>query len=218
MTVSSTPCCGNVLKPTLEAWAEWRRCSLAYLLRCLLLIVLAAPGWAQAGRIDPLEASLNAGDDGYVLSAQFQIELGSHLEEAVSRGVPLYFLMEFDLTRNRWYWSNEHVAGKTISYRLAYNALTRQYRLSNGGLHQNFATLAEALRVMARIGALTIADKGALKLGETYQAAIRLSLDRQQLPKPFQVDAIANRDWQVEATTQHWQFVPGSIGGEGSVK
>ena len=182
------------------------------LLRCLLLIMLLLPGWAQAGRIDPLEASIAAGDDAYLLSAQFQVELGSHLEEAVSRGVPLYFLMEFDLTRNRWYWSNEHIAGKTIAYRLAYNALTRQYRLSNGGLHQNFATLEEALRVLARIGSLPIADKGALKMGEAYQAALRLSLDRQQLPKPFQVDAIANRDWQVESGTLRWQFAPGGAG------
>jgi len=182
----------------------------AYFVRFLLCILFVLPGWVQAGRIEPLEASLSAGDEGYVLSAQFQVELGSHLEEAVSRGVPLYFLMEFDLTRNRWYWSNEHIAGRTINYRLAYNALTRQYRLSNGGLHQNFATLGEALRVMARVASLPVADKGALKLGETYQAALRLSLDRQQLPKPFQVDAIANRDWQVEATTQRWAFVPGS--------
>jgi len=183
-----------------------------------LLILLVLPGWALAGKIEPLEASLSAGDEGYVLSAQFQVELGSHLEEAVSRGVPLYFVMEFDLTRNRWYWSNEHVAGKTISYRLAYNALTRQYRLSNGGLHQNFATLGEALRVMARIASLPVADKGMLKPGETYQAALRLSLDRQQLPKPFQVDAIANRDWQVEATTQRWTFVPAVTNVEGGGK
>ena len=181
---------------------------MAFLARWLLLILLVLPGWAQAGKIEPLEASLSAGDDGYVLSAQFQIELGSHLEEAVSRGVPLYFQMEFDLTRNRWYWSNEHVAGRTINYRLAYNALTRQYRLTTGGLHQNFATLEEALRVLARIASLAVADKGLLKPGEIYQAALRLSLDRQQLPKPFQVDAIANRDWQVEATTRNWTFVP----------
>ena len=197
-------------RPEAAVGATGRRRRVAYFVRFLLCILFVLPGWVQAGRIEPLEASLSAGDEGYVLSAQFQVELGSHLEEAVSRGVPLYFLMEFDLTRNRWYWSNEHIAGRTINYRLAYNALTRQYRLSNGGLHQNFATLGEALRVMARVASLPVADKGALKLGETYQAALRLSLDRQQLPKPFQVDAIANRDWQVEATTQRWAFVPGS--------
>ncbi len=180
-----------------------------HLMRWLLVLVLAVlPGLAQAGKIEPISAELTAGDEGYVLSAEFQIDLGSHLEEAVSRGVPLYFLLEFDLTRNRWYWANEHIAGTTISYRLSYAALTRQYRLSRGGLYQSFATLEEALRVMARVAALPVVDKGAVKPGAVYQAALRLSLDRQQLPKPFQVDAIANMGWQVEATTLRWQFVP----------
>jgi hypothetical protein len=36
---------------------------------------------------------------------------------------------------------------------------------------------------------------------------VRLALDRSQLPKPFQVDAITDRDLQVETTVLRWQFV-----------
>jgi hypothetical protein len=86
--------------------------------------------------------------------------------------------------------------------------LTRQYRLSTGGLHQSFTTLAQAIQSLGRIVALPVVDKSALKTGENYQAALRLMLDRQQLPKPLQVDAIANRIWQVEAVTARWQFTP----------
>lgn len=186
-----------------------RVCQMRHLTRWLLvLVLLALPGLVQAGKIEPISAELTAGDESYLLSAEFQVDLGAHLEEAVSRGVPLYFMLEFDLTRNRWYWANEHIAGKTINYRLSYAALTRQYRLSRGGLYQSFATLEEALRVMARVAALPVVDKGAVKAGDVYQAALRLTLDRQQLPKPFQVDAIANRDWQIEAITLNWQFMP----------
>ena len=181
--------------------------------RVLLLLALsglsALAGSAYAGSIEPLTAALTAGEDSYLLSAEFQIDLGSHFEEAVSRGVPLYFVLEFDLTRSRTYWANEHIAGKTINYRLSYTALTRQYRLSRGGLHQNFATLNEALRVLGRVVALPMFDRTALKTGENYQAALRLSLDRQQLPKPFQGDAIATADWQVEAKVLRWQFTQG---------
>ena len=190
-----------------------------HLMRWLLVLLLVGfSGLARAGRIEPVSAELTAGDEGYRLSAEFQVDLGAHLEEAVSRGVPLYFMLEFDLTRNRWYWANEHIAGTTINYRLSYAALTRQYRLSRGGLYQSFATLEEALRVMARVAALPVVDKGAVKVGEVYQAALRLSLDRQQLPKPFQVDAIANRDWQVEATTLRWQFMPRTPAAEHTTK
>lgn len=188
------PCCRNVIK-------------------LLLVIALASlfglSRLAWAGTIEPVSAKLKSGEDGYVLSAEFGVDLGSHFEDAVSRGVPLYFVLELEITRNRWYWPSEHIAGRSVNYRLAYIPLTRQYRLSSGGtLHQNFSSLNDALRVLGRVGALPIAERNALKIGETYQVALRLALDRQQLPKPLQVDAIANKDWQIEAKVLHWQFIP----------
>jgi hypothetical protein len=124
----------------------------------------------------------------------------------VARGVPLYFNLEFVLERSRKYWVNEHITARSLSYRLAYSSLTRQYRLTTGNLHQNFGSLAEAMRVVGRIAALPVADKDAIKPGETYEAAVRLALDRSQLPKPFQVDAITDRDLHVEAKVLRWQF------------
>jgi len=38
--------------------------------------------------------------------------------------------------------------------------------------------------------------------------ALRLGLDQLQLPKPLQVDALANRDWQMQAKVLRWQFTP----------
>jgi hypothetical protein len=187
-----------------------RRC-LGLCLTALLLAVLPV----RAGSIEPLSASLSAGEDNYRLAADFNIDLGARLEEVVSRGVPLYFNLEFELTRQRWYWFSEHVAGQVIVHRLSYNALTRQYRLTTGGLHQNFSTLGEALRVLSRVVSLPVADRAALKPGESYQAALRLMLDRSQLPKPFQVDAIANKDWQVDTRAIEWQFVAAGHAGEG---
>lgn len=178
-------------------------------LRLLLALLLAvAASLAQAGSIEPVRASLAAVDDGYALSAEFAIELGPRLEEAVSRGVALNFNLEFTLGRSRWYWIDEHVAGHIVRYRLSYNALTRQYRLSVGALHQSFATLQDALQFLGRVAALPVAEKSAIKPGETYEAALRLALDKSLLPKPFQVDAIANRDWQVDAKVLRWRFTP----------
>jgi hypothetical protein len=170
-------------------------------------LLLCAAVSAYAGSIEPQRAALTPTEDGYALSAEFAVDLGPRLEEAVARGLPLYFTVEFDLTRSRWYWSSEHIVDRRLEYRLAYNALTRQYRLSLGSLHQSFGTLSEALRVISRIAALQVADRSALKPGETYNAALRLSLDRSQLPKPLQVDAIADREWQVDAKVLRWQFV-----------
>ncbi len=138
---------------------------------------------------------MTAGEDGYTLAAEFEIELGSRLEDAVARGVPLFFNLEFVLERPRKYWISEHIVTRSLTYKLAYSSLMRQYRLSTGHLHQNFGSLAEAMRVVGRIAALPVLEKDDLKAGETYEAAVRLSLDRSQLPKPFQVDAIMDRDY-----------------------
>jgi hypothetical protein len=172
-----------------------------FLLGCITL--------AQAGSIEPKKGQLFTAEDGStVLNAEFVIDLGPRLEEAVSRGVPLYFNLEFELTRPRWWWSNEYMITKIAAYRLSYTALTRQFRLTTGNLHRNFTSLEEALRVMSRFVNLPVADKGALRMGETYDAGMRLALDRSQLPKPLQVDAIANRDWQVETRVLRWHYVP----------
>jgi len=177
----------------------------------LALALLLAALAAQAGSIEPKEAALTPGEDGYTLSAEFAIDLGPRLEDTVARGVPLYFNLEFVLERSRKYWVNEHIATRGLTYRLSYSSLTRQYRLSTGQLHQNFASLGEALRLVGRVAALPVADKNLIVPGESYEAALRLSLDRSQLPKPFQVDAIMDRDLQVDAKVLRWRFVAGAV-------
>jgi len=176
-----------------------------------LSLAVAAPD-ASAGAIEPVQGQLSPGDEGYVLIAEFEIDLGNRLEEALVRGITLTFNLEFGIERKRWYWFDERIVGRVIDYRLSYNALTQQYRLSVGGLHSSHATLAEALRVLGHVSGLVVADKSAIKPGNEYTAELRLVLDKGQLPKPFQLDALANKSWQVEAKTLRWQFAPGVVG------
>lgn len=203
------PSCKNAPEPV--ARPDGRALTLAFLLALCTLFTICAPTPAQAGSIEAIRARLTTSEEAYVLSADFNIDLGSYLEDILLRGVPLYFQLEAEITRNRWFWPGEHIAGRTFNYRLAYIPLSRVYRLSSGGgLNQDFQKLDDALRVMGRTVALPITDRGKLKPGEPYQAAVRLSLDRQQLPKPLQLDAIANKDWTVDARVLRWQFVPGT--------
>lgn len=176
-----------------------------------LALALVAPV-VRAGAIEPVHGQLSPSDEGYVLIAEFDIDLGSRLEEALVRGVNLTFNLEFGIERKRWYWFDERIVGRVIDYRLSYNALTQQYRLSVGGLHSSFATLAEALRVLGHVGGLVVADNSAIAPGNEYTAELRLALDKSQLPKPFQLDALASKTWQVEAKTLRWQFAPGVVG------
>lgn len=184
-------------------------------LRCLRLALLCAlctlgglrAGGVLAGSIEPQSARLVLDERGRALVAEFAIDLGPRLEEAVGRGVPLHFRFEFNLTRKRWYWADEHVAGRVLNYRLSYHALTRQYRLTLANQYQSHDSLAEALQALGHGVRLHVVDRAELVAGEQYHAALRLSLDHNQLPKPLQIDALADSDWRVEAKTLSWGFV-----------
>jgi hypothetical protein len=180
---------------------------LEVLLRVWLVCLACLAGLAQAGNIEPTEAALLPGEDGYTLSAEFSIDLGTRLADVVAHGVPLYFKLECLVERPRKYWVSEHIATRSADYKLSYSSLTRQYRITSGSLHRNFDSLEAAVRSLSRVGSLLVTERNALKSGEGYEVAVRLSLDRSQLPKPFQIDAITDRDWQVEASTRRWKFV-----------
>jgi len=174
----------------------------------LLALLVAMPGLLLAAEIEITNPQIVAGDDGYVLSADFAFELNQRLEEAVTKGVVLFFVAEFELMRPRWYWLDEKVVSRSQTYRLSYHALTRQYRLSTGGLHQSFDSLSEALRVLSRLRNWVVIEKaesGIVRPGETYTAALRMRLDINQLPRPFQITALGNKDWNLSSDWKTWQ-------------
>lgn len=180
---------------------------LAVALLCWAVVGLRA---AHAEAIEVRSAALAPAEDGYALQADFDIALNATLEDALNKGVSLYFLVEFELIRPRWYWLNEKVVETKQQYRLSYNALTRQYRLAVGGLFQNFATLSEALTFLSRVRMRQLLEPGALRKDNTYIAAVRMRLDLTQLPKPFQVNALASRDWNIASDWLRWTVPGGS--------
>lgn len=173
-----------------------------------LCLITAAPVPAGADGIEVRKAALVAAEESYFLEADFEIALTHTLEEALNKGVPLYFSLEFELIRPRWYWFNEKIANARQQYRLSYNALTRHYRVGVGTLYQNFGALAEALEFLSRVRLREIAVLGALNKETGYIAAVRLRLDVSQLPKPFQISAVGSREWSVSSDWYRWTVAP----------
>jgi len=183
--------------------------SLSWLAALVLLCAgMTAAVPAAADRIDVKKASLQPSEDGYILEADFEIALTAPLEDALNKGVPLYFTFEFEVIRPRWYWFNQRVAGARQQYRLSFNALTRQYRVGVRNLYQNFASLAEALEFMSRVRLREIVETADLARGYTYIAGVRLRLDTSQLPRPFQITAIGSRDWSIGSDWHRWAVSP----------
>lgn len=182
---------------------------IAFLRKLLVLCTLASAALlAQADEIEITEARLSTTEDGVVLSADFAFDLNARLAEAVTNGVPLYFVVEFELTRPRWYWFDDRAAAKRLQLRLSYHALSRQYRLSTGMLQQNYATLDEALGVLRRVRNWLVVDRSATLADANYDAAVRMRLDVTLLPKPFQLSAITSRELNLESVWRRFSFRP----------
>jgi len=181
-----------------------RAVALALLLPWLAL--LAGP--AAADLIPVKGAELRVEEGEVLLNAEFEFAFNPTLEEALSKGVPLYFELEFELTRPRWYWLDEKVAQSLTTYRVSFAPLTRQYRVASGLLGQTFATLEEVERFIGRVTSRPVARVAELSKGARYDAAVRLRLDANQLPKPLQVSALASREWQLASDWHRWSFTP----------
>jgi Domain of unknown function (DUF4390) len=182
----------------------WRAIIVALLL--FGMAGLALP--ARADGIPVKSAELRAIDGEVVLNAEFDFTLNPTLEEALQNGIPLYFVLELELARPRWYWLDEKVLQSALTYRVSWNALTRQYRVASGLLAQSYSSLQEVERYIGRVNSRPVIRLDALTRGERYDAALRLRLDINQLPKPFQVSALASREWTLASEWQRFTFTP----------
>jgi hypothetical protein len=172
---------------------------------CIALIALAlfvAPVFA--GVIDIRQFVLEPAEGSYVVNADFDIDLSARLEEALNNGVPLSFVVEFELVRPRWYWFDDKTSSSRLDARLSYNPLLRQYRVTTAQLQRNFSVLTDAMAALSQVRGWPVLERE--RLGEAnYVAALRMRLDTAQLPKPFQITALTDRDWTLASG---WRRIP----------
>jgi hypothetical protein len=209
---------------------------LSSLLRCVMLIWLSvAVAQAEGVSVNKVEVRLDR--DGYQLSVGYDITLNAVVQDALSRGIPLYFVSEFSLTRSRWEWldnAQQALSRRVESYfvdeptsthwswldeeiyqgeqtsKLSYNVLTRRYRISRGALFQNFASLEDALNMLSRQSSSSIPAE-LVKKDSKYMAAARLRMDITQLPKPLQVNAMTSGEWTLDSAWYRWVINPAAI-------
>lgn len=171
---------------------------MAFLTRFLVVTVFLLAGIARAEENEVRDASLRATEEGLVLDAEIEFELTPRLAEVLAGGVALYFAVDFELERSRWYWFDEKAASARLQMRVSYHPLSRQYRLSTGLLQRSFDSLDEVLGAMKRIRGWLVVDRTVTFADADYLAAVRFRLDTSLLPKPFQLSALTARDLQLD--------------------
>ncbi|GAA4425186.1 DUF4390 domain-containing protein [Acidovorax lacteus] len=212
-TASITHCWKKGPDAPRRAWA---------FLRWLPLLVCLA-WWAGPARaVEGGALKLERGDDGLYLSTVLQFNLPDLARDALEKGIPLYFVAEVEMVRDRWYWSDKQVAQTFRYLRLSYQPLTRRWRLSlspqplnTGGLGvalgQNFDELEDALAAMKRITRWRIADLTALDVDQGHTVQLRFRLDLSQLPRPFQIGAVGQSGWNLLVVrSQRWPLPEGA--------
>jgi hypothetical protein len=176
-------------------------CKSALRVLCLTLFLSQISLAQELAGIQGRRLDVSQNEEGWQATADFDITLAPALEEALLHGLTLPFVAEADLRRARWYWFDQRLSTPPWRIRLSYLPLTQQYRLGSaeGGLSLRFDRLSEALRALGRVRNWRLGTPELMQKGETYALSLRLQLDTTQLPKPFQLNAIINREWTLES-------------------
>jgi hypothetical protein len=167
-------------------------------LAVLLSLCVCRPAQAQGVELATLQTARAEG----ALNLEFaaRINLPRAVEDALQRGVPIYFVAEAQLLRNRWYWRDERVARVVRSWRVAYQPLTGFWRVGLGGLNQTHTTLAEALNAASSSASWKLVDLSQLDADRSYYLEFSYRLDTSQLPGPMQFGLGGQGDWAVGAS------------------
>ena len=176
---------------------------------CAALPAARAAGAANAASAQLTQLRTQSADDGIYLSANVDFELPNVVEDALLKGIPLFFVLEVEILRDRWYWTDQRVAAASRTIRLAYQPLTRRWRVNIGSgvtgsasslratFNQNYDTLAEALSAVQRVARWKVAEPSDIRPGADHSLVFSFKLDLSQLPRPFQIGVAGQRDWTI---------------------
>ena len=191
----------------------WRKFGIelgAWLTRALVMTLLCCGGaWAQTSSVELTELMPVRKDNALLLNVQLKLELGPAVEDALIKGLAVHFVAEAEVLRDRWYWTDKKIGASSRYYRLAFQPLTRRWRLNvssepisgtglAGSISQNFETLGEALSVIRRQSAWKIADAQSLDPDARQRLRYEFRLDISQLPRPFQIASGNQADWNLQ--------------------
>ena len=213
MTVFTTHCWKSVQFELngIGRTSLWLRALFACVFFVVASVLPAPVQAAVSSQVEVSELRLERAEGALLLQSTLNLELSSSVEDALQKGLPIYFVTEAELTRDRWYWYDKKIGTIARHYRLAYQPLTRVWRLnvsrdpigavgSASSLSQTFETLPEALSAIRRTVNWKLADVADLGSDNKFTLMFKFRLDVSQLPRPFQMMVGSQSEWNL--TTQ----------------
>lgn len=157
----------------------------------------AAPAWAngESPGVEVQTLSLRREDGSVMLDFDLRVTLSAAAEDALRRGLPLYFTAQATLLRARWYWRDERVARVERQWRVSFQPLTGVWRVSLGSIGQSHSRLEDALAAVSRLARWEIAEGQRVNASDRHYAEFSWRLDTGQLPRPMQFGIGGGGDW-----------------------
>lgn len=182
-------------------------------LALIVVMLVGTPPARAANAIEITSASLTLAvrEPQWLLSADFYVPVSERLKEVMELGIPVHFVVDFELTRDRWYWRDKTVVSLSRHYRVSYHPITRRYRLKFSGLIREFFSLSQAISAMTQIRGWAVVPGKLLEPGRQYRWALRMRLDSRRLPGPLQIDVMNNQDWNLQAKWKRFKITPGNL-------
>ena len=160
------------------------------------LATMAPAAWAAEAELTSFDVKRE--EDGVFLAYSVDIELGKGVDDALAKAVPLFFVAEAEIFRSRWYWRDRRVAEAMRVWKIVYQPLTLNYRVTTiGGLSQNYSSRAEAIAAISRTTRWRIAEPGQIEEGSRHYIEFSFRLDINLLPRPMQIGIGGQADWQL---------------------
>jgi hypothetical protein len=173
---------------------------------CIFAVMAYAGQAALATEVEQLK--MERSDEAVYLSATVKFDLPPVVEDALLKGIPMFFVTEADIYRDRWYWYDKRVTTATRTMRLAFQPLTRRWRLHvmsgaisvtglRASLSQSYDSLPDAIASIQRISRWRIAEAAEIEPDARHNVEFRFRLDLSQLPRPFQIGVAGQKDWTI---------------------
>lgn len=173
----------------------------------ITLLFLSSYTAAHADSIAPLRREAKLLNNGQLaINTRFQTELPEQLRNALKQGVALDFILTYQLDKPkmasyRHKLSSWVGSSNAVNYRLSYHPITGRYRISVGTFSTEYNNLDTALKGVGAIANWHVLSEGALEnvAAKDVAASVRLSLNTSKLPKPFQINALTSRNWDLDS-------------------
>lgn len=172
------------------------------------LLFAAAPA-AAADRFEIRNAFAEPVAGVWNLNAIIDLSLTSAAREALDEGIPLTLVLDIEITVGRRFLPDASIAELAQRWRLAYDALSERYVVTNLNSHaqSTHATLEDALDELSLVRGLPLVDAALLRQGERHEISLRASLEIGGVPDAIKV-LIFWRDWTLTTDWYTWSVRP----------